>query len=99
MSILSGRKSRWPLAGLLTVQLLNGIMLMPANNFFAIYLNEVLVYPVRQVAQVIALGQIAGPMVAGMLADLTGNYRAGFTVIAVVAGLGSLFFLLARRPQ
>jgi sugar phosphate permease len=45
------------------------------------------------------IGQIGGPMIAGMLADLTGNYRAGFTVIAVLAGLGSLFFLLARRPQ
>jgi MFS family permease len=44
------------------------------------------------------LGQIGGPMIAGMLADLTGNYRAGFTVIAVMAGIGSLFFLFARRP-
>ncbi len=45
------------------------------------------------------IGQIGGPMIAGMLADLTGNYRAGFTVLAVLAGLGSLFFLLAKRPQ
>ncbi len=35
---------------------------------------------------IIALGQIAGPMVAGMLADLTGNYRSGFTVLALTAG-------------
>jgi len=48
---------------------------------------------------IIVIGQIGGPLVAGLAADLTGNYRAGFTVIAVVAGLGSLFFLLARRPQ
>ena len=45
------------------------------------------------------IGQIGGPMIAGMLADLTGNYRAGFTVLAVLAGLGSLFFLLAKRPR
>ena len=47
---------------------------------------------------IIVIGQIGGPMVAGMLADLTGNYRAGFTVLALLAGLGSLFFLLAKRP-
>jgi sugar phosphate permease len=47
---------------------------------------------------IVVLGQIGGPMIAGVLADITGNYRAGFTVLAVLAGLGSLFFLLARRP-
>ena len=35
----------------------------------------------------------------GMLADLTGNYRAGFTLLAVLTGLGSLCFLLAKRPE
>ncbi len=45
------------------------------------------------------IGQIGGPIVAGMLADLTGDYRAGFTVLAVLAGMGSLFFLLAKRPR
>ncbi|MCB2030361.1 MAG: MFS transporter, partial [Rhodoferax sp.] len=50
-------------------------------------------------AVIIALGQIAGPMVAGMLADLTGNYRAGFTVLALTAGCGSLLFVFAIRPQ
>lgn len=48
---------------------------------------------------IIALGQIAGPMVAGMLADLTGNYRTGFTVLALTAGCGSLLFVFAIRPQ
>jgi len=47
---------------------------------------------------IVVIGQIGGPMVAGVLADLTGNYRAGFTVLALLAGLGSLFFLLAKRP-
>lgn len=47
---------------------------------------------------IIALGQIAGPMVAGMLADLTGNYRTGFTVLALTAGCGSLLFFFAIRP-
>jgi len=48
---------------------------------------------------VVVVGQIGGPMVAGVLADLTGNYRAGFTVLALLAGLGSLFFLLAKPPE
>jgi len=47
---------------------------------------------------IIIIGQVGGPMIAGILADLTGNYRAGFTTLAVLAGLGSVFFLMARRP-
>jgi MFS family permease len=47
---------------------------------------------------IIIIGQVGGPMIAGIFADLTGNYRAGFTVVALLAGLGSLFFLLAKRP-
>jgi len=47
---------------------------------------------------IIVVGQVGGPMIAGILADITGNYRAGFTVLALLAGLGSAFFLLARRP-
>lgn len=47
---------------------------------------------------IIVIGQVGGPMIAGILADMTGNYRAGFTVLALLAGLGSAFFLLARRP-
>ncbi len=48
---------------------------------------------------VIVIGQIGGPMIAGILADITGNYRAGFTILALLAGLGSLFFVLAKRPR
>jgi sugar phosphate permease len=47
---------------------------------------------------IIIIGQIGGPMIAGIMADMTGNYRAGFTTIALLAALGSFFFLLARRP-
>ena len=48
---------------------------------------------------VIVFGQIGGPMIAGLLADATGSYAAGFTLLAVMVGAGSLFFLLARRPR
>jgi hypothetical protein len=41
---------------------------------------------------------VAGPLVAGVFADLAGNYRGGFTMLAVVAGSGSLLFMLAKKP-
>ena len=47
---------------------------------------------------IVLVGQVSGPLLAGVLADATGNYRAGFTVLALLAGVGSVFFLLAQRP-
>ena len=47
---------------------------------------------------IVVLGQIGGGMISGILADATGNYRAGFTVVALLAGLGSVFFLIAKKP-
>ncbi len=49
-------------------------------------------------SMIVVVGQIGGPIVAGVFADLTGDYRFGFTLLAVLAGLGSLFFLLAKPP-
>ncbi len=48
---------------------------------------------------IIVVGQVGGPIIPGIFADLTGDYRVGFTILAVLAGLGSSFFLLARKPQ
>ena len=50
-------------------------------------------------SMIIVIGQIGGPILAGLFADWTGNYRMGFTILAVLAGLGSLFFFVARRPR
>jgi len=36
--------------------------------------------------------------VAGAFADLTGDYRLGYTLLAVLALGGSFAFLLARPP-
>ncbi len=47
---------------------------------------------------VIAVGQVGGPLVAGAFADLTGDYRLGYTLLAVLALGGSFAFLLARPP-
>jgi len=44
-------------------------------------------------------GQIGGPILAGVFADWNGNYRTGFTILAVLSGLGSLFFLMAKPPK
>lgn len=49
-------------------------------------------------SMVIVLGQVGGPMIAAMLADLTGNYRTGFTLLAALVGSGALFFLFAKKP-
>lgn len=49
-------------------------------------------------AALIAIGQVAGPLVAGVLADLTGNYRLGFTVLALLAAMGSVSFMQASKP-
>ena len=49
-------------------------------------------------AAIISMGQIIGPMLAGVLADLTGNYQLGFSVLALLSALGSLSFMLATKP-
>jgi hypothetical protein len=36
--------------------------------------------------------------IAGAFADWLGNYRAGFTLIASLAVVGSLFFWMVKRP-
>jgi sugar phosphate permease len=50
-------------------------------------------------ALVTVFGNIIGPILAGAFADWTGDYRMGFTILAVLAALGSLFFVMARPPK
>jgi MFS family permease len=47
----------------------------------------------------VMIGMMAGPLVAGILADRTGSYVPGFSLLAAMAALGSIFFALARRPR
>jgi sugar phosphate permease len=49
-------------------------------------------------SMVIMFGMMLGPLVAGILADRTGSYVPGFTVLAALAAAGSIAFLRARRP-
>jgi MFS family permease len=50
-------------------------------------------------SMVIVVGQVGGPMIAGVLADMTGSYKAGFILLSALVGLGSLFFVFAKKPQ
>lgn len=47
---------------------------------------------------IMMIGQIGGPLIAGIFADSLGNYRMGFTIIAGLALIGSLFFWMAKKP-
>lgn len=47
---------------------------------------------------IVMMGSISGPIVAGVLYDATGSYNRGFDILALVAVLGSLFFVAAARP-
>jgi sugar phosphate permease len=44
------------------------------------------------------LGMIIGPVFAGAVYDGTGSYEIGFTLLAVVAGAGSVLMLFAGKP-
>ncbi|MEZ5375164.1 MAG: MFS transporter [Acidimicrobiales bacterium] len=47
---------------------------------------------------IVMFGTVGGPLVAGILADSTGSYRTGFTILALMAGAGLTFFVLATPP-
>jgi MFS family permease len=47
---------------------------------------------------IVMLGIVLGPIIAGVLADATGTYRAGFLVVGTLAALGMVFFVLATPP-
>jgi MFS family permease len=49
-------------------------------------------------SMIVMWGMMSGPIIAGLLADHFGNYRIGFTVLALMSGLGSIFFILATKP-
>jgi MFS family permease len=49
-------------------------------------------------SMVVMFGMVGGPIIAGVLADRTGSYEMGFRILAGLAALGSIFFVLARRP-
>ena len=38
------------------------------------------------------------PVFAGFLADCQGDYHMGFVILAALTGLGTVFFLAAKKP-
>lgn len=47
---------------------------------------------------ILMVGIVGGPLLAGILADVTNSYATGFTILAVLAGAGLGFFVLATPP-
>ena len=47
---------------------------------------------------IIMVGMTTGPLFAGFLHDLTGNYRQAFMILAGLSALGSVALMLARKP-
>ena len=46
----------------------------------------------------ITIAITSGPLFAGYLADITGSYTTGFVILAILAGIGSIAFMLADKP-
>ena len=47
---------------------------------------------------VVTLASVSAPIFAGWLADMRGDYRLAFTILAILTALGSLFFAFAGKP-
>lgn len=48
---------------------------------------------------IMMFGMASGPIIAGLMADASGDYKSAFTLIGVSTTLGSLCFFAARRPS
>jgi MFS family permease len=49
-------------------------------------------------SMVVTAGSVAGPVLAGLSYDITGSYEFGFTVLAILAGLGTFFLVFTPPP-
>lgn len=48
---------------------------------------------------IVMAGTAGGPLLVGTLADSTGTYQLGFTIVTFAAAFGILFFILATPPK
>ena len=46
----------------------------------------------------VTVGSVAGPVLAGLSYDVTGNYEFGFTALALLAGAGTIFLVFTPPP-
>jgi MFS family permease len=82
---------------LLLVQLLIGIMMMPGRNYISIFLNEAIALPVRQVAQVIAWGQVVGMFASLWGGSMSDRWGHKWVLVIGVAGMAVSSLLYASR--
>lgn len=47
---------------------------------------------------IVMTGMISGTLLASIIADATGEFTIGFTILAVASAIGSLFFIFAKPP-
>ena len=98
MAAVLRKRRLWPLFGLLAVQLLTGMMLMPANSFISIFLNESLGFSMARVGRVIALAQGVGmlaSLLGGGLSDRWGHKRVLILGVGFITASNALFLLHA----
>ena len=48
---------------------------------------------------VVMTGMTFGPLFAGYMADVFGDYKMGFVIIASLAAFGAICFFEAREPR
>ena len=48
---------------------------------------------------IVMLGMSSGPIFAGLMADLQGDYKLGLSIIAGLSLLGAFCFLAATPPE
>ena len=48
---------------------------------------------------ILMFGMAGGPIIAGYMADLSGDYKMGLASLACAAFLGSFCFVFARKPD
>ena len=48
---------------------------------------------------IVTVGNVFGPVFAGWMADVQGDYQLGFVILAAMTGVGTVFFLAAKRPS
>jgi len=67
---------------------------MRADYFGRTYFGQIMGFS----SPIVTLGIMSGPLIAGTFADLFGSYKVGFTLLACLALLGSVFFMFLRAP-
>ncbi len=67
---------------------------MRADYFGATDFGKIMGYS----SLIVMFGMVIGPILAGVLADVTGSFKIGFFILAAAATSGSLWFFFAKPP-